>query len=644
MAAFCGVVRMDDEPADADEAASMAGAFAAAPGGRPTLRRDRAGAFAAVSLPLTPEDRFDRQPWTGRDGRITLLFDGRLDDRAGLIDRLGLDGKRAEGMADGALVAAAYERWGTAILAGLAGFWVLAVWDAAARRLVLARDPMGGRSLFYHRQGPVITFAASTLALLRLPRVERVLDETVLGDLLMLTMGERDRTFYRDISRVPSAHLVVCTPEGTVIDPFWHPPVGGELRLPRDEDYVEAARELLERAVRANLRSLRPVAVLGSGGLDSAGVAATAARLLAPRPLPLYCRVPPTDWSGPELSTSYPDERPKLAALAALHPNLRVMSVEQAGPHRFDEDQTCLFQRYGLAARAADNIGWLLGAVDQARAAGHRVLLTGDYGNTTLSAPGRGAPMALLRQGRLMALARELAGWRRQRGWSWPKVARETLLYRIPGLSPLRSLGRNPGSWRSWTLTRPEAVRALGLEARARAAGAPGFPMPTTTPAASRALILERYGRLRGDLAAQTTAVDGFELRSPLAYLPLVEFTLRVPSPQFCRDGRLRWLARRTLADRLPPEILMEDRLGAQHPEWFDTLSSLRESYQADLPRLAKSPLVATLLDLERAGHLLDSWPDIARDAAPRHHDHALALVRGLHVARFVRWNEGGND
>lgn len=644
MAAFCGVVRMDGAAVEAAEAVSMAGAFTALPRSRPTVRHDRAGVFAAVSLPLTPEDRLDRQPWSGRDGQLTLLFDGRLDDRAGLADRLGLDAARAQDMADGALVLAGYERWGTELLAGLAGFWVLAVWDSGARRLVLARDPMGGRSLFFHRDGPLVTFAASTMALLRLSRVGRDLDETVLGDLLMLTMAERDRTFYRDIRRVPGGCLVVCTPEATKVERFWQPPVDRPLHLSNDDEYVEAGRELLERAVRANLRSLSPVAMLGTGGLDSAGVAATAARQMAPDPLPFYCRVPPADWTGPERPNFYLDERPKIAALAALYPNLRVKAVDLPGPHRFDVDPTCLFQRYGLAARAADNIGWLLGAVEQARTAGHRVLLTGDYGNTTLSAPGRAAPMELLRQGRLLALARELAGWRRRNGWPWHKVVLETLVRRIKWLETLGVIGRNRGTWRDWTLIHPEAVQRLGLEARARAGGAPGFPLPTTSPAHARALILERSGHLRGDLMAQTTAVDGYELRSPLAYMPLVEFTLRVPSTQFCRDGELRWLARRVLADRLPAESLMEDKFGAQHPEWYDTLSSLQDGYQTDLNRLGSSPLTARLVDLKRAQALLDTWPKDAHEAMPRREAYANALCRGLHVARFIRWNEGGNE
>lgn len=622
----------------------MAGAFAALPRSRPTVRHDQAGVFAAVSLPLTPEDRFDRQPWSGRDGQVTLLFDGRLDDRAGLADRLGLDPTRAQDMADGALVLAGYERWETAFLSGLAGSWVLAVWDGGARRLVLARDPMGGRSLFFHRDGPLVTFAASNMALLRLPRVGRDLDETVLGDLLMLNMAERDRTFYRDIRRVPGGCLVVCTPDATRVERFWQPPVDRPLRLSSDADYVEAGRELLERAVRAHLRSLSPVAILGSGGLDSAGVAATAARQMAPDPLPFYCRVPPADWTGPVRPNLYPDERPKIAALAARYPNLRVKAVDLSGPHRFDRDPTCLFQRYGLAARAADNIGWLLSPIEQARAAGHRVLLTGDYGNTTLSAPGRAAPMALLRQGRLVALARELKGWRRHNDWSWYKVILETLVRRIHWLETAGIVGRNRKTWRDWTLTRPEAVARLGLEVRAKAGGAPGFALPTTSPAQARALILAHYGHLQGDIPAQTTAVDGYELRAPLAYMPLVEFTLRVPSTQFCRDGQLRWLARRVLADRLPAESLMERKIGAQHPEWYDTLSSLRDDYQADLNRLGSSPLVARLVDLQQAQALLDRWPKDAHEAVEQRDSYINALCRGLHVARFIRWNEGGNE
>lgn len=644
MGAFCGIVHMDGETADPGEARSMAGAFAAAPRSKPTVCSDVAAAFAAVSLPLTPEDRFDRQPWSGRDGQLSFLFDGRLDDRAALIERLNLDPAMAVSMADGALVLAAYERWGTDMLAGLAGYWVMAAWNRKTRSLVLARDPMGGRSLFYHRQGPAVTFAASTMALLRLPRVDRTLDETVLGDMLMLTMGERDRTFYRDIRRVPGGYYVIFTPEKTTIEPFWQAPVDCELRLRRDSDYVEAAQELLERAVRANLRSIRPVAILGSGGFDSSGVAATAAQLIAPQPLDMYCRVPPRGWTGPERHSYYPDERSKLAALGALHANLRIAMIDRVGPHRVDEDPTCLFARYGLAVRAADNIGWLLAATDLARADEHQVILTGDYGNTTLSAAGRGAPLALLREGQLIEFARELVGWRIRQGWSWRTVLTKALLGRIRWLQVLRAAWRGAPPWSDWSLVHPLAVQSLGLEARAREAGAPGFLLPVSTPAQARAFVLESYGRLRGDLVAQTTAVDGFEVRSPLSYLPLVEFTLRVPSTQFCRRGEMRWLARRVLADRLPPEILSEDRIGAQHPEWFDTLSALRDGYLSNLSHLAKSPTVARLLNLEKARHLLEDWPVDCHQAEQSRDAFEHALWRGLHVAQFVRWNEGGNE
>ncbi len=651
ISAFAGVVRLDGAPAALDEAPAMAGAFAAPPRRRPLVYAEGPASFAGVALAFSAPARpgsGGRLVW--RDGGdAALLFAGRLDHRADIAAALNLAADRLATLSDGQLALAAWRRWGADGLARLTGAWTLAVWEPAERRLTLARDPMGGRSLFFHRAGAVVSFASAITALLRLERVGRDLDEVVLGDLLLLTLGERDRTAYREIQRVPGGHYVVFTPGRQAVVPFWHPPVDGPpLRLARDEDYVEAMRELLDRAVAACLPETGPVAVLGTGGLDSAGVSATAARLRAPGAVHHYCRVPPAGWQGPVDTYLYPDERPKLEALAARHANIRVVAVDEPGLHLVDLDPRCLFQRYGGPSIAAGNLGWYLGAIDRGRAEGHRVFLTGDFGNSGFSAPGRSAPFELLCGLKLGALAQELAGWRRRYGWSWPRTVKNTLLPRLqpPGLHIWRQNRKAPGGrrWLGWSLVNPAFVAEAGLEERARRLGGTSSAEPSRAPRVARAQILGWMGRLGGDLVAQTMAVDGFDLRAPLADLRLIEFTLQLPGTQFCRDGVMRWLARRTLADRLPAEIVEERRLGAQNPEWYQRLSQGHATDLADLPHIARDPVARRLLDLGRAARELADWPADADAAHGRLDEVRHALVRGLNVARFIRWNRGGNE
>lgn len=626
----------------------MAGAFAALPRARPTVWGQGGAAFGAASLPLTPEDRLDHQPRTARGGQVDFLFAGRLNNRADLAGALEIGAADLAGMADGTLALRGFERWGEAWFARLSGSWSLVVWDRAARRLTMARDPLGGRALFFHRAGGVVTFASSFGALFRLPRIERVLDEVVLGDALLLSFGERDRTYYRDIRRVPGGHRVVCTVGEVEVSAFWQPPEGDYLRLARDEDYVEAARELFDRAVAANLRSLEPVAMFGSGGLDSSAVSATAARMLAPRMLKHYCRVPPAGWHGPLDPSLYPDERPKLRALAARYPNLQVIEIDDAGLHPLDLDPRGLFQRYCGPFSSGDNLGWLMVVLDRIRADGHRVILSGEFGNDTLTAAGFSAPMELLGELRFGALARELVAWRRRFGWSWGRTLKNALLSHCEpsGLRRWRLDRRAPGGRRylNWSLINPDFVGEAGLEARSRALGLIAFGPMGRSWRALRAEGVRQTGRLAGDFLSQSVAVDGFEERAPLGDLPLLEFCLKVPATQYCRNAIHRWLGRRVLADRLPPEITGELWLGAQNPEWFDRRSQMRAETAAELVHLARSPLAARILDLPRAARLLDSWPADAQSAHEQGATYRLALGRGLHIARFIRWNDGGNE
>jgi asparagine synthase (glutamine-hydrolysing) len=132
-------------------------------------------------------------------------------------------------------------------------------------------------------------------------------------------------------------------------------------------------------------------------------------------------------------------------------------------------------------------------------------------------------------------------------------------------------------------------------------------------------------------------------VRDPLGDRRLLEFALAVPEPMYRRDGIPRSFARRVLADRLPRQILDEHRRGANSPTWFRALDETRDDVAADIDRLEGSPLAKRLIDLPRLKRLMAQWPKDANEAETRRSDYRLALARGVHVGRFIRWVEGGN-
>jgi asparagine synthase (glutamine-hydrolysing) len=157
---------------------------------------------------------------------------------------------------------------------------------------------------------------------------------------------------------------------------------------------------------------------------------------------------------------------------------------------------------------------------------------------------------------------------------------------------------------------------------------------------AYRLFDFNQYGRDTRGLAEE---IFGYGLRDPHADRRLLEFALSVPEPMYHRAGIQRWFARRVFADRLPHEILAEPRRGANNPAWFRSLDAARPQLAAEIGRLEASALASRLLDLPRLKRLMVEWPENDSEAEKRSAEYRLALARGVHVGRFIRWVEGGN-
>ncbi|WP_042699142.1 asparagine synthase-related protein, partial [Azospirillum sp. B506] len=136
---------------------------------------------------------------------------------------------------------------------------------------------------------------------------------------------------------------------------------------------------------------------------------------------------------------------------------------------------------------------------------------------------------------------------------------------------------------------------------------------------------------------------DGVERRDPLGDVRLAEFCFAIPADQFTRFGQDRFLARRVLADRLPPEVLQERRIGRQGAEWFDWIGRQRAWLAAELDGIEASALGREVIDVPRLRAILDDWPADAEVAEPRYMQVMNILGRGVAVGSFIRWAEGAN-
>jgi asparagine synthase (glutamine-hydrolysing) len=216
------------------------------------------------------------QPMRDDDRSLVVVQNGEIYNYPELRRELERDGFRFRTNCDTEVHLHLYARDGVAYPKLLRGMFAVALWDARARRLLLARDRYGIKPLYYRRAGAALDFASEVRAL---PRGEIDLD--ALEAFLAFNSIPAPFSIFRDTRKLPPGHLLVWTEDGEVaIERFARPaPVpAAELRHDDEAELVEELRARLRDSVRAHLLSDVPVGVLLSGGVDSAVLAALAAQ------------------------------------------------------------------------------------------------------------------------------------------------------------------------------------------------------------------------------------------------------------------------------------------------------------------------------------------------------------------------------
>ena len=641
MSAIAGIVRFDGQALERNVLQRMSSILA--PYGRDaqdTWQGAGAGLVRTL-LRTTPEDQHDRQPVVLGDCLVVLA--GRLDNRDELIAQLALDPRLASRMADAELLAQACQRWDTQALERLEGSYAMACWQPQRRRLWLARDVMGGQPLFWHRQSGFLAFASLPKALFCVPGVPRSVDEqSVLEQLALLPMAGCS---FKDIQRVNPGEFVLV--EGNQLSTHVHRRLGSgpQVRFKRDEDYVEALHEHLQRAVSACLRSSGPVASHLSSGFDSSTVTAYAARQLAHRGerLTAYTAAPREGFTGPVPRDRHGDESKVAAQLAGRFDNIDHVILRSSGQSPLESLEQEIDELDQSPVNPCNTL-WMRAIERDAQARGCKVMLTGQMGNMSISYDGYPYMASLWRKGRWLQWWRELCAYRRTHPqWRKRGLVLRTVGASMPGWLWNQVVARREGRDRGldhYTAVNLQQATAGWLQQRA---AAKGWDLSYRPWHDGRAMRLAVLGRIDTGSALASANVRGLEMRDPTCDRRLVEFCLGVPDSQFLRDGQSRWLLRRLMAGVLPEEILEGRGKGYQFADWYEGLSADRERLREHLQRLRQHRRAAQLLDLPALEALLENWPEEGWADMATIRNYRLKLLRGVAMGNFIRYAEPDN-
>ncbi len=218
------------------------------------------------------------QPIFNEDRSAAIIFNGEIYNYRDLKCSLERAGHVFETRSDTETILHAYEQYGDDCVDHLRGMFSFAIWDRRQRRLLLARDRLGIKPLYYYRDQRFLAYASEIKALLEVPAIAREIDQDAFDQYLSLRYVPGPRTMFKNIFRLQPGHMLTADQGGVRIRQYWDVtyPEPGSRPI---EQSVERFKEELDESVRLRLISEVPLGVFLSGGIDSSAILATASRL-----------------------------------------------------------------------------------------------------------------------------------------------------------------------------------------------------------------------------------------------------------------------------------------------------------------------------------------------------------------------------
>jgi asparagine synthase (glutamine-hydrolysing) len=502
------------------------------------------------------------QPMQTPDGSGCLSYNGEFYNHRSFRPRLEARGVRFVGSSDTETLLRALSTYGPDLLTDVAGIFALAFWEPRRQRLLLARDPLGVKQLYYHDDGRRVVFASEIKALLQCADVPREIDPEAVNEYLHFHTTLFDRTFFRHIKQVRAGEYIEITRFGLRRKIYWET----DGFQPRDEDAdttVETLRELLGTVVGEQLMSDVPVGAFFSGGIDSSAVAAFAKRSAH---MPKLFGV---HFSNQDVI----DERPfQESAAAALGLELHLITVDaKAFPDDFlklayYQDQPvigpALIPMFHVSRLAAGHVKVCLGgqAADE---------VFGGYARYALVHPAR-------------VLSSWFSGQRSTTGGDEvTNPVGRNLLKQIIDLQNIRRMTHaiGVGGWRERYFDNFAKVPEFRLRSvlpsegfvsrqRAHAAFEEGLARSPAYDPGDKILHWDMQTYLTGLFQQddRMSMANSLESRVPLADPRIVRFALHTRFDLKLRGGATKWVLRRAVSDVIPAAVLGRRKVGFDTP------------------------------------------------------------------------------
>ena len=561
------------------------------------------------------------QPLGNEDGSVQVVFNGEIYNFGEVRQQLEPRGHRFRTSSDTEVIVHAFEEWGEECVTRFRGMFAFAVWDARARVLLLARDRLGVKPLFYALLPDAIVFGSEIKSLLEDPAVSRDWDPLALDAYLTLGYIPAPETIYRAVRKLDAGHTLRVGGRRVQVRQYWDLAFTGDGDPGREREYLERTDELLHEAVKLRLISDVPLGAFLSGGIDSSAVVSAMVRTSDAPVLTMSVGFDAKEYD--EL-----DHAMAVANFLGCRAQTRIVTphAEELLPRlawHFDEP---------FADSSAVPTFYVSGAAREMVT----VALSGDGGDELWAGYGRH------RVERVEATVR---------GWLGPVApAAGVLGAAIPtSIKGARSLGLLRHSRatayalkhdydyfggrarrRLYTGDFARAVRENDPYAKLRML----YERCESPDPVDRALYVDAKTYLVDDVLTKVDRMSmavSLETREPLLDHRLLEYVATIPSSLKLRSGTTKYLLRKLLRQRLPAAILDRPKHGFEAPigQWLaGPLRNMGHDILFD-GRLADRGVIAT-------APLRKLWSDHAQGRADHRHRLWAVMMMELWFRQFI--------
>ncbi len=213
------------------------------------------------------------QPMTNEDGTVWVAFNGEIYNFAELHQWLDAKGHQFKTRSDTEVIVHLYEEKGEQCFSELRGMFAIAIWDQRNKKLILARDRVGKKPLYYYHDGSKLLFGSEIKAILRAPDICREIDLEALSDYFSFLYVPAPKSIFKKIRKVLPGHYLVVSAKGLRETKYWDLSFAETDNL-SEESWCGKIIETLQEAVRLRLMSEVPLGAFLSGGVDSSSVVA----------------------------------------------------------------------------------------------------------------------------------------------------------------------------------------------------------------------------------------------------------------------------------------------------------------------------------------------------------------------------------